>query len=293
MRTDCLIIGGGPAGLTAAIYLARFRRSVVLIDAGRSRASLIPKSNNVPGFSNGVSGEELLTRLRAQCDHYKIVRSAGRVTSLQKDAHGFIATTDDGAIEARMVLLAGGLTDNEPPILALREGVGKGVVKFCPVCDAYESADKTIAVMGPVQAVTPKALFLRSYSRDVTIYATGANTGNGHRELTDAGIQVLQPIAFNLTDHQIEATLADGRTHTAAVLYPMLGCQVHSSLAAALGATCNESGCLIVDVQQQTTVPGLYAAGDVVSDLHQISVATGHAAVAATAIHCGLPKNFK
>ena len=104
----------------------------------------------------------------------------------------------------------------------------------------------------------------------------------------------MQPIAFNLTDHQIEATLlADGHTHTADVLYPMLGCDVHSDLAAALGAARNDVGCLLVDDEQQTTVPGLYAAGDVVSDLHQISVAVGHAALAATAIHGRLPRNFR
>ena len=89
------------------------------------------------------------------------------------------------------------------------------------------------------------------------------------------------------------AVLQGGQTLSFDVVYPALGCGVRSELAVALGAKTNDVGCLEVDAHQQTTVDGVYAAGDVVSDLHQIAVATGHAAIAATHIHKSLPENYK
>jgi thioredoxin reductase (NADPH) len=95
------------------------------------------------------------------------------------------------------------------------------------------------------------------------------------------------------TDGKVTVIIADGERHDVDVLYPALGCNVRSELATHLGALCNDQGNLQVDDHQQTTVPGLYAAGDVVTDLHQLSVASGHAAIAATAIHNNLPHNFR
>ena len=92
---------------------------------------------------------------------------------------------------------------------------------------------------------------------------------------------------------KVTVIVSDGESHVVDALYPALGCEVRSELATRLGARCTDQGNLHVDDHQQTTVPGLYAAGDVVSDLHQLSVASGHAAIAATAIHNKLPRNFR
>jgi thioredoxin reductase (NADPH) len=100
-------------------------------------------------------------------------------------------------------------------------------------------------------------------------------------------------IDFRPARSGIEVELRNGKRMQFDVLYPVLGCEVHSGLATALGARCNDVGCLEVDARQQTSVPGIYAAGDVVSDLHQLSVAAGHAGIAATAIHNSLPQNFR
>src|SRR5262245_6688067 len=88
---DCLIIGAGPAGLTAAIYLARFRRELVLADAGRSRARLIPVSKNTPGFPGGIHGETLLGELREQAGRFGVEPVACRVTALEREGKGFVA----------------------------------------------------------------------------------------------------------------------------------------------------------------------------------------------------------
>jgi thioredoxin reductase (NADPH) len=112
--------------------------------------------------------------------------------------------------------------------------------------------------------------------------------------LRDAGIKVAGPVrAIEHSADGMRAVLRGGKAMLFDVIYPALGCGVRSELASALGAKTNDVGCLEVDSHQRTTVDGIYAAGDVVSDLHQIAVATGHAAIAATHIHKSLPKKFK
>src|SRR5215210_5599305 len=106
---DCLIIGGGPAGFTAAIYLARYRRKVLVVDDGHSRAELIPESHNYPGFAGGITGPDLLRALREQAQRYGAVLRHGRITDLQIAADGFVARCDGEQLSASKVLLATGI----------------------------------------------------------------------------------------------------------------------------------------------------------------------------------------
>src|SRR3954462_11363015 len=125
MRTetfDCLIVGGGPAGLTAAIYLARYLRRTCVADDGRSRALLIPESHNYPGFK-GIAGPELLRRLREQAAQYGAQFVRGRVEELKREADGFVASGDSRRIKARRVLLATGIVDEKPVVEGLQEVV--------------------------------------------------------------------------------------------------------------------------------------------------------------------------
>ena len=112
---DALVVGAGPAGLVAAVYLARFRRSVVLVDAGHSRAVRIPRSQNYPGFPDGITGTQLTASLRGQAKHYRIEPIPGTVEALRPCAGGFEASWEGGAVRARTVLLATGAADVEPP----------------------------------------------------------------------------------------------------------------------------------------------------------------------------------
>ena len=286
---DCLIVGGGPAGLTAAIYLARYRRSVAVFDDGKSRAAWIPKSHNYPGFPSGVSGRELLDLLQRQARSYDVELVRERISFLEKSDTDFRAVYGDLEIHARRVLFATGIVDEAPDFDGVEKAVLAGIVRYCPVCDAYEAIDRRIAVMGQGAGALAKARFLRHYSDCVTLVLTEAPTSKHLKEAEEAGISV------RLADSQLE--IKDGSIHVSGglngaetfdVLYPALGCSVGSELAVRLGAAANEVGCLVVDEHQKTTVGGIYAAGDVISDLHQISVATGHAAIAATAIHKSL-----
>lgn len=292
---DCLIVGGGPAGLTAAIYLARYRRRALVIDDGKSRAALIPESHNYPGFK-GIAGPDLLARLRDQALLYGAAVEQGKITALDRRPDGsFVATRGSGKILIRSVLLATGLVDARPQIDGLGDGVYSGAVRFCPICDGFEAMDQRVGVMGDVADAAKKALFLRTYTQQVVLFATDdeRNAPAGIRQqLREAGVKMAgKPIAVERKDDKVMVTVDGGTRVDLDVLYPALGCTVRSELAIALGAGCDETGNLQVDHHQQTTVEFLYAAGDVVTDLHQLSVATGHAAIAATDIHNRLARN--
>ncbi|MDB5598278.1 MAG: FAD-dependent pyridine nucleotide-disulfide oxidoreductase [Xanthobacteraceae bacterium] len=296
---DCLIVGGGPAGLTAAIYLARFRRDVLIVDAGDSRAKLIPESHNYPGFDDGVSGPDLLARLREQATQFGARIQGGMVETLRREADGtFTAQAGDKTFRARTVLMASGIVDESPNLPGLRDAVYRGALRYCPICDGYEAMDQHIGVLGRAATACKKALFLRTYSRDVTLLATddaNALDPEDAKALAQAGVRVPDRPAVDVErdGDKIEVVFEGGARLDVDVLYPALGCEVRSTLATDLGAKADDVGCLHVDAKQCTSIEGLYAAGDVVTDLHQISVATGHAAIAATEIHNTLKRNFR
>jgi thioredoxin reductase (NADPH) len=268
------------------------------VDAGQSRARLIPETHNYPGFAAGISGAELIVWLRGQAEEYGAALLGGTVEGLLKEGDAFTARTESGELSAQRVLLATGIVDDKPALAAWREMVELGRLRFCPICDGYEATDKAIGVLGPAPHAWKKALFLRTYSRNVALVPL-EDPGEIDREiraaLQEAGVE-LAPGRATGFDQQADrpvVLLANGERLGFEVLYPVLGYQARSGLARSLGARCTEEGCVIVDDRQRTSVPALYSAGDVVSDLHQISVALGHAAIAATEIHNELPRNFR
>ena len=293
---DCLVIGAGPAGLTAATYLARFRRRVLAIDSGASRASWIPVSHNVPGFPLGVGGPELLARMRAQAAQYGAELRTGEVTALETlPGGGFLARADGSSIHAECVLIATGGLDIEPELPGIRDAVRQGLVRYCPICDAYEIVGQRVALIAYGKCRVKEALLLRAYTADLTVLTLGQRlqiSGDERQELAAAGIRVVEePVAeLALERDRIGSWhMQGGGHHVFDTVYTALGVQIRSSLAAALGAETDEDGALIVDRHQRTSVPGLFAAGDVVRGLSQVCVATGQAAVAATTMNASLP----
>jgi thioredoxin reductase (NADPH) len=297
---DCLIVGAGPAGLITATYLARYRRNVKLIDAGSSRASLIPTSHNYPGFPDGISGDEILARLRAQAQRYGVKITSGVVDRLHKQDDGFfIGNYGANSVQAATVVLATGVIDIEPELPKLTDAIKQGYVRHCPICDGYEVIDQKVAVIGHGEHLFKEALFIRNYTADLTLFSLGRAidlTDAQRKRLFEQGIQIMEePIAEVFIEGARISALRgiDDKMHRFDTLYSALGTKVRSELARDLEVECDERGDLLVDLKRlQTSVPGLYAAGDVVNGLNQISVAAGHAAVAATSIHHKLSKDF-
>jgi thioredoxin reductase (NADPH) len=207
--------------------------------------------------------------------------------------NGFVGVHDSGEVAARLALLATGIVDVNPNVEDLEEAISEGSIRYCPVCDGFEATDRRIAVFGSGDDASAKARFLRTYSKDVTLLSqsTGPLKAAEEQSALQNDYAIEGPVdELRRGQHGIRARLGS-RHLDFDIVYPALGCDVRSDLASALGAATTDIGCLKVDGHQRTSIEGLYAAGDVVSDLHQIAVATGHAAVAATHIHHCLPRN--
>jgi thioredoxin reductase (NADPH) len=287
---DVLIVGAGPAGLTAAIYLSRFHLEVAVIDAGNSRAALIPRTRNHAGYPGGIRGSELLRLMREQAGEFGVEVRDGVVEALRRDRDQFVATLTEGTVRARSVLLATGVVNNRPrmPDDLHAEALERGLLRYCPICDGYEVTDRKIGVIGTQTHGHNEAVFLRMYTGDVTLIAPDAP-----HALTGAQREQLEGLGVTIVDGPCEPLQLDGNqilvpTPSGALgfdsVYPALGSIIRSELALSLGAQGTEDGCLVIDDHQRTTVVGLYAAGDVAKGLDQISHAMGEAAVAATAI---------
>ncbi|MEJ5976663.1 NAD(P)/FAD-dependent oxidoreductase [Novosphingobium sp. PS1R-30] len=295
---DCLIIGAGPAGLTAAIYLARFRLRVEMLDAGKSRAAMIPRTHNHAGYPGGIPGSELLGRMRDQASEFGAVVRSALVERLERYGDIFSAHFEGGHMQARTVLLATGVVNNRPKIApdVHDEALARGLLPYCPICDGYEVTDKRVGVIGSRTHGHNEALFLRMYTRDVTLIAPDGGhslTEEEHERLQAAGITLQDgPCAPLRIEGDTILVPALGNTLAFDTVYPALGSVIRSELAVVLGANATEEGCLVVDEHQRTSVAGLYAAGDVAKGLDQISHAMGEAGVAATTIRNDLATRY-
>lgn len=294
---DVLIIGGGPAGLTSAIYLVRYHLRIKVIDAGNSRAGWIPCTHNHAGYPEGINGKELLARMREQAQRYGADIDTGRVSRLDAIEGGFQADWGSGCIQARKVLLATGVTNRRPPMdLAPHdEMMANGLIRYCPVCDGYEVTDKKVAVIGNDTHGVAEAVFIRGFTEDITLIAPDAE----HRldaqdwgRLDEYGIKTIDGPAqiVGADKGKVIVQTAGGGPVAYDSVYPALGSDVHNDLAKQIGCALADDGTIKVDDHQRTSVSGVYAAGDVVLGLDQISHAMGEGGVAATTIRNDLAK---
>jgi len=300
LELDCAIIGAGPGGLTAAIYLARYLRDVLVLDDGRSRALWIPRSHNCPGYPEGIPGADLLDRLRRQAERYGVSFRRQRVTSLQQDEDAsYRLACGNERLHAKCILLATGAEDVQAPISDLDRAIRRGVVRHCPTCDAYEVRDRTIAILGAGSCQVQEAMLLRSYTADLTVHSLHrplAMSAAERAQLLSIGIELVdEPVAEIIAEGEGICTrlAGSGRILRFDVLYTALGLRGRSELAMRLGAEHDEDGMLIVDDHQRTSVPALYAVGDVVKGLTQIGVAMGQAAIAASTINRSLERRLR
>jgi thioredoxin reductase (NADPH) len=291
---DALIIGGGPAGLAAAIYLARFRRRFLLVDAGASRASLIPTSHNLPGYPDGIAGDDLLAAERAQAERHGATLLRGRVAALEHGDGGFSAYIEQSGgdmreLAARFVLLATGIRDRRPGLPDEEEATRRGILRYCPVCDGYEAAGRSVGVIGADAHAVAEAAFLTTWSDAVTLFTFGRPglRDEERRRIEELGLGLVEERigAARFEDAGARLDFEDGATVKCDLLYGALGVEPLSDLANAVGAELDAEGFISVDAFQRSSVEDFYAAGDVVKSLNQIAVGMGQAAIAATNIH--------
>lgn len=289
---DCVVVGAGPAGLTAAIYLARFRRDFVVVDSGSSRAAWIPVSHNHPGFPGGVRGKTLLARIRRQAERYGARIEHGRIEDIALATHGFTLSGAAGTLEARTVILATGVLDNEPNIPGLDAAIAKGLIRICPICDGFEVTGQKVGVIGHDLHGAAEARFLETWSDDVTLIHVGqpgALPDDERARLKTAGIAIVEaPIESVVVKKRRITAFGFGGAEPRQFdsVYSALGVSPRVQLALKVGAKLDDATSrLVVGDHQETSIPGLYAAGDVVRGLNQISVAQGEGAIAATAVH--------
>jgi thioredoxin reductase (NADPH) len=262
---DCIIIGGGPGGLTSAIYLGRFLRKAIVIDAGGGRASSIPRSHNLPGFPAGISGAALLTRLKRQAKVYGATIKSGKVDQLARAEDGFTARAGKMTYGAPTVILATGVINHRPIMSAAVHdaALARGLIRYCPVCDAYGAR---VTLVAQRSAELPWADEARLVQLEIGIIKEAVHE-------------------IRVDGDQIIVLLRSGRELPFDTLYPALGSTPNTQLLAGFGPKVSDLGCVVTNAHQQSSIGGLFAVGDVVDGLDQISVATGHAANAATAIH--------
>ena len=291
MTYDTIIIGGGPAGLTAAIYLARYHRKVAVIDRGGSRTALIPTSHNHAGYPQGVRGVDLLAAMRQQAAQFGAQLIGGEIESITAAGKGWQLTGPDLDLTTRTVLFATGTVNRYPDIPrdVHDAALAAGTLRYCPVCDAFEATGQRIAVIGAESHGVAEALFLRGYSDRITLFTMVECElhEKDRADLAKAGVSWdPRPIAsYDFSDKSVRLTFADGSMAEADTLYPALGSDPNDALIKQLGLRTTSDDCILTDSHQRLGLDGLYAAGDIVSGLDQISVAMGQAAVAATTLH--------
>lgn len=295
---DCLVIGAGPAGLTAAIYLARFHLDILVVDSGNGRATMIPCSRNHAGYPDGISGKELIGLMKEQAQRYGAKIVDGFVSRLHRDEECalFEAEWGSGLVRARSVLLATGVSNRRPPMdEALHDdALARGLIRYCPICDGYEVTDKKVGVLGSGRHGVAEAVFLRAYTADVTLIAPdkALNVSSVDRlALEGAGIETVDGPAEAVAIAQDSITVDTAEGHfTFDSVYPALGSDVHCQLAEMVGARMGDDSCVGVDAHMRTSVDRVYAAGDLVIGLDQISNAMGQGGIAATTIRNDLAK---
>lgn len=290
---DCLVIGGGAAGLAAAVYFGRYQRHAIVLDDGGSRLQRIPRTRNMPGFPDGIEGPELLHRMQAHAARYGVPTERAHVDRLERLADGsWRAESGAKAWRGRFVLLATGARDVEPGIEGIQQALQAGQVRYCPICDGFETQGQRVAVLGRAGHGLRESLFVSGFGNQVTwlAMATQEEVDAGElARLREAGVRIAESpphrIECGVEGCGVRVELQNGQVLDFDTLYPALGLVHACGLATALGARARADGQLEVDAHQQTSIDGLYVAGDVAVDLNQISVAAGHAAIAATAIH--------
>ena len=294
MSWDCIVVGGGPAGLSAALMLGRCRRRVLLCDAGEQRNL---RSRALHGYltRDGAPPAELLRLGREELGRYGTVECRElRIVDAAREDGGFTLRTADGTrLHTRKLLLATGVVDELPPLEGLEPLYGISV-HHCPYCDAWEWRDQPLAVYGEGEAASGLALSLTFWSPDVLLCTGGtALPAEAAARLARAGVRTREePVArLEGRDGKLERIVfAEGAPAPRSALFVVAGQRQRSPLAERLGCRFTEKGTVNTGTCEVTNVPGLFVAGDASKEAQFLVVAAAEGTEAAMAIHKALMK---
>jgi thioredoxin reductase len=285
-EVDAVVVGGGAGGLAAALWLSRYRRSVVVVDSGEYRSAKVERSHGYLG-RDPQTPVELLARGREELLAYPTasVRPAFVEKILRRDDGLFTVSLGDDELTAHRVVLATGVKDRFPEVKCFEEHYGASVF-HCPACDGYEARDRDVVALGWDVHLVGFASTLLNWARSVTVVTNGHRFAGDERcrqTLADNGIDLIEENAVELVGPRgaLEAVLLeDGRRLPTSLVFFSLEHQSQTWLAESLGCALDDEGYVIVDREGQTTVPGIYAAGDLTPGLQLVQVAAASGAVA-------------
>lgn len=292
---DVIIVGGGPAGLNAAVVLGRCRRKVLLFDTAEHRNRYSHGVHNYLTRDN-VLPHEFLKICRTEIDKYGIVYINKKITKARKnDDELFVVKDEEGTVyHAKKLLIATGLIDNVPEVEGFKEMYGKSVF-HCPYCDGWEVSDKKIGIYARNKEGWELALSLKCWSQHVTLYTDGKNNVKPfQKEQLDAnGIKVDGRTFSKLDgdDGQLKKIVfKNGEEELCDAIFFVNGYTQHCNLLETFGCEMSRKGVVITNRLQQTSTPGLYVAGDADKDMHFVVVAAAEGAKAGVIINKELQK---
>jgi thioredoxin reductase (NADPH) len=289
-EADVIVVGGGPAGLSASVYLARYGRSVALFDLGHGRSTHHQLNHNYLGFPGGVRAVELRQRGLEQLMAYDhVLVEHHKVEHIEQSDGEFVAGGQFGTTRGKAVILCTGVLDHYPHFHGWEPYVGVSMF-WCITCDGYESRGKKIVVAGHTNAAAGEAMQMSRLSEDVTLIS------NSHvSEIDEAFSARLAAAGIPIVHDKIHRVKGDdGRLHAleteeageipVEAFFVVQGATPQTALAQGLGVQLAENGYILVDTEQKTSVEGVYAAGDVTQlHSHQVSAAVHEGAQAASA----------
>ena len=289
---DVIIVGGGPAGLSAALVLGRCRRSVLVCDSGHPRNRV---SHGLHGFLSRdcIAPEELLSIGRDQLQPYGVEFHHTTVTAAQRDSGQFELTLDDGSRRcSRRLLIATGVVDNVPDIPGAQELYGSSIF-HCPYCDGWEMRDQPLAVYGRGKNGAALALQLLTWTRDIVLCSNGPGglRPTESDRLVHSNIPMRQDriVRFEGREGVLERVVfAGGDTLERRGVFLSTGQRQHSALAASLGCEFTHKGAVRTNRLEGTGIPGLWVAGDASHDVQMVIVAAAEGAKAGIAINTDL-----
>jgi thioredoxin reductase (NADPH) len=287
---EVIVVGGGIAGLSAAIYLGRAQRDVIVIDSGHSMAKWEPAVENYLGFPEGVAGEELLRHGRQQAQRFDVRFVRDEITGVTRKRSGFTVRGKRKTYRTNRLLLATGIFHLPPEVPGVKECLGHSMF-FCKDCDGCRVREKRIAIIGANNEAVEYALGMLAYSACVIVATNGKKPGWDKRHarwLAEYEIPVERKRITGIEHRKrmIRAlTLTGGASVKIDYLFTTRGDIFHNELARKLGAKLDSHGQIQVDRCMRTSVPRLYAAGCVTPANCQMIIAAGQGAAAAQAIN--------